>query len=644
MTASIIAQPGGGVKWRRISIVLAAITVFLGLLVKHAAGMFGYLLSRPSSIDGESLLLWVKHAVLPLLGAAVMWMIALGLGKGAAHLLKIRPRGLTASVAAAALGLGLLAQAVFVLACSGRMTPASLAALTIAAAILAIPGMKLSITALPLDWNAAKGAAAGLLAYAAVCVVITALAPPVEWDVLAYHLALPELYLRNGTLLDIPWMIHSHWPHLMEVFYSLPLAAGSDGAAALIHAGAAILLVAAVAASAGRNGAAWTAALMLAGQPALLRVAGTAHADAATALFVFTAAYALAQWEESRAEGWLIAGGLLAGLAGSSKLLGVAALVAWTLALLWKTRRPREALLFASAGLLMIGPWLWITWENTGDPVWPFLRNGREATELAMRYLQSNRWNFPPPASLFTHDGPGFLILPMLGLFAVSGWRLSPASKIERWLWAAAPAYAALAWRHNEAWRFLMPIWPAFVLAASRATAAALSGGRERRATAAALVFASAVPIISLSPNNALFAVLGVCSASSPLAGRRALFTERTVDVAAFYREARATLPPGAKVLLFREVRGYGAGFDYLWGDPMNQADIDYRRIADPDELARRLKALGVTFVLDHPGSHLYREDPAYYDARTLSLMADCLKSRAQPVLERAGLSLHRLL
>jgi hypothetical protein len=624
--------------------VLAAFAISLTLFFFHARGVGGYLLSQPSSLDGKSARLWASHAALPLLAAAMLWAIGSGLGRRASGRFKVLPTGAAGAIAAAALGLGLFAQAVFVLACAGKLNPGALSALAIAAAVLAVPFLSRPLPPRLPAWNHAQGAAAGLLAYAAICATITALAPPVEWDVLAYHLALPELYLKAGSLFDTPWMIHSHWPRLMEVFYSLPLAAGSDGAAALIHTGAAVLFIGAVAASAGSTPAAWTAALMLTGQPALLRVAGAAHADAATALFVFAAAYALSQWEDSPKEGWLIVGGMLAGLAVSAKLLGVAAISTWTLVLIWKSRRPREALLFAGAGLLMILPWLWTTWKATGDPVWPFLRNGPEAAELAARYLRSNRWDFPPPASIFTHDGPGFLVLPALGLLALSRGRRAAATAVERWLWTAAPLYAAMAWRHNEAWRFLMPVWPALALTAGRAACGAFEGGRSRRAAAAALVLASALPAAALSPNNALFAVLGLRSTSSPDAARRALFTERSVDVAGFYREARSALPPGAKVLLFREVRGYGAGFDYLWGDPMNQTLIDYRRIADPDALALRLKSLGITHVLDHPGSHLYREDPGYYDARTLALMTGCLKRRARPVLTREGLTLHELL
>jgi hypothetical protein len=291
----------------------------------------------------------------------------------------------------------------------------------------------------------------------------------------------------------------------------------------------------------------------------------------------------------------------------------------------------------------MIGPWLWTTWRAAGDPVWPFLRLDAEAAGLAARYLRSTRWDFPPPASFFAHDGPGFLLLPALGLFALSRGRRPAASRTEIWLWCAAPVYAVLAWHHNETWRFLMPVWPAFALAGARAAAGAFTAGAVRRTAAAALVLAAASPITALSPNNALFAVLGVRSATAPAADRRQLFLERSVDVTAFYREARALLPPGAKVLLFREVRGYGAGFDYAWGDPMNQTVIDYRRLAEPDALAARLKELAITYVLDHPGSHLYVEDPGYYDARTLGLMSALLARRGRLVLAREGLTLYEL-
>ena len=62
------------------------------------------------------------------------------------------------------------------------------------------------------------------------------------------------------------------------------------------------------------------------------------------------------------------------------------------------------------------------------------------------------------------------------------------------------------------------------------------------------------------------------------------------------------------------------------------------------NELGARLKALGVSYVLDHPGSQLYREDPGYYDHRTLALMAETLRRHGRAVMARDGLILYELL
>ncbi|UPT72863.1 MAG: hypothetical protein M0D55_13150 [Elusimicrobiota bacterium] len=356
---------------------------------------------------------------------------------------------------------------------------------------------------------------------------------------------------------------------------------------------------------------------------------------------MFCAAAALARHEEKKDDGALAVAGILAGLSASAKMLGVAAVGAWGLVLLYRTRRAREALIFGACAAAMVGPWLLSTWIATGDPVWPFLRLDAESGALAARYLRSNRWDFPPKPGFFLHDGPGFLLIPVLALLALT--RPGKPGRVERWLWWTAPAYAVLAWRHNEGWRFFMPVWPAFALAAGRGARAAFAAGGARRWAAGALILAAASPLAADGPNNALFAVVAPRPSSAPAADRRALFEERSVDVAAFYREARGVLPPGAKVLLFRETRGYGAGFDYAWGDPVNQIRVDYRRLSSPDELLARLKALGFTHVLDHPSSHLYQEDPGYYDARTIGLMGAALMRGARSAHARAGIALYEL-
>ncbi|MBI3565074.1 MAG: glycosyltransferase family 39 protein, partial [Elusimicrobia bacterium] len=392
----------------------AAPAVLAALLVDRASGFWGYLLRNPSSLDGTSVRLWVWWGLEPLLVAGLLGAISLGLGRRVRGALGVPERGFLDETASAALGLALLGQAVFLLGWAGGLRPLPLAVLVVAASVLAAGNAGGPSWTRP-RWGPVEGAAAGALAFAAAATVLDALAPPALWDARAYHLALPELALKAGRFAPVPWLLHSHWPHVFEALYAVPLAAGRDTAAALVHWGTAVLLVGAVFAAARRAAgpsAGWTAALLLAAQPAFLKESGTAHTDAAAALLALGAALALVRWEEDPEPSCAAFAGLLAGGAAAAKLTLAAPLAAWTAVLLWK-RRPRDAAAFAVAATAFLGPWLLKTWLETGDPVWPFLSRftgDAAGAALAARNAVSNRWGaFPPPAWALTQDGPGFL-------------------------------------------------------------------------------------------------------------------------------------------------------------------------------------------------------------------------------------------
>ena len=50
-----------------------------------------------------------------------------------------------------------------------------------------------------------------------------ALLPPIEWDEISYHLALPKLYIQNHRFIYIPYIVHANWPLLTDFSYGLPL-------------------------------------------------------------------------------------------------------------------------------------------------------------------------------------------------------------------------------------------------------------------------------------------------------------------------------------------------------------------------------------------------------------------------------------
>ncbi|MBI5202655.1 MAG: glycosyltransferase family 39 protein, partial [Elusimicrobia bacterium] len=451
---------------------MTAIGTFLALVFVRDWAFWRYALSERGVVTGASVgTLWA-HAAVPI-GLTVV-LAAMALACGSAILRwgqsprsgRVRVLEGTELPLAFALGAGLFAAAVALLGAARRLDGPHLgmllAAITSVTATQAglLRGRRPSLGLRP-GWI---GVLQGLLAYSAWHTLILALAPPTEWDVLAYHLPIPKLYLSWGAIREIPWLLHSHWPHLMEAFYALPLAFREDGAAALWHGACCWALVAATWAAAREEldeKVAWIAAAAVAAQPTFLRIAGTAHSDGAMALFLFLAGWCLWRFDGSRERRWLWLGAAFSGLGASCKLFGAAPAIAWTMWLALRSRR--DAALFAAASLAIVAPWYAKAWLGAGNPVWPFFSSvfggAWGASLLEKPYLVSTRWPWPPDWELLIRYGPQWLLGPLAFLALASG-RARPPRFV---LFSLLPALALfpVVLRQQEAWRFLLPLFPA---------------------------------------------------------------------------------------------------------------------------------------------------------------------------------------
>ncbi|MBI4677799.1 MAG: glycosyltransferase family 39 protein [Elusimicrobia bacterium] len=664
-------------------------------MVGRNTGVLRYVFGHPGCVGAGSAWTALGDAFLPLLAAAFSvaalalagrrllgwagleadWFTALGLGLGAA--------GTTLLLTGLIIGLD-----AGVFWCLGA-----------AAGCLAVLGLlgRKSNRALPVSRPAhapplREGVLLGVLAFTAWHVLVSALAPPTQWDVLAYHLALPKLYLRAGKILHVPWMIHSHWPHLMETLYTVPLALGIDTAAGLLHAavcGAWILAVHRWACPRLGARAAFLASALLAAQPVVNRLAGTAHSDGGQALFFFLSAAWLWRWAEEDDLRMLALAGLFGGLAAACKLTGLvltASLAAWAaLAAPGRKAGPRlkaAALYLLCAGILCV-PWYIKTGLATGDPFWPFLDAwlGGSAKDMVAAYERSAFWSFPRDAGLILHNGPQFLLLPFAGLAVLARLQGGRLPRELSFLLTVSLAYFLVICRQVEAWRFSMAVFPALALCAGWAADALLkggtlprwgaveaggraprppsgralagrgaveAGGRAPRAPlggvwarwGAALGLAFGLfPPLALTQNNELFPVLGLRSLIAPGRPSREVYLERSLDHYSFFRRAASRLPSGSRVLLFREIRGYYLDADYQWGDPLNQMVIEYRRLG-PEDLRSRLSQLGATHVLVNEGIGMYAQREGYYDRRVMGAMAEVLRCCATPVVKEGALTL----
>lgn len=556
-----------------------------------------------------------------------------------------------------ATGLGAAGLAIFLLGLAGFLFPVTLGTLCACVTLLAwlehrnskLSGRlslfpSFSASRFPL-W---KTACIAVLLYSTWHVLISAFASPTEWDVLVYHLALPKLYWAQGRIQEIPWLMDSHFPHLMAALYVLPLSIGQDNLAALLHASACAALAFSIFSTAKRQwgeAGGWSAAALFAAQPIVLRYSGTAHSDGGFALFYFLASLAAWNWTVTRSRPWIILAGILAGFCASTKLHGAILMPLLTLQICfwglktgqrWKTSALSTALFFIS-GLCIALPWYLKTWAGTGNPVWPFLHSilgGRwgapiVAANLSMR-LGNPSWF--AVSRMLLYGGPLFLLLPAVLAGCLVYARKVAFPPLLKFLCLPFMPYLLIVSHSGEAWRYCWPFYPALALTAGWAFVQINNKHIRyfRYMAAISLAFGFLWLGLRSTENNELFDVLGLRSQREPAAEPDSLYLDKSLEIYKFCQLINGTYPHG-RVLLFREVRSYYLDVDYIQGSPVMQGVIQYQKIRKPSELFKILNTLRITHIWINETA--WSLPPNQYSRHIASLMDDTLRSHAYPVL-----------
>ena len=217
---------------------------------------------------------------------------------------------------------------------------------------------------------------------AVVSSIIGALAPPTQFDSLAYHLALPARYLANGIISARDGNFFFSFPQNMEMLYLFAVTIDNDILANLLHwifmplTGLAILSFCRRFAGA-REGI--IAALIWSFTPLVLFLATGTYVDLAVAFFIFLSFYALMLARESGRSSWIVYAGIFTGLAAGTKYTALAAGLVLFVILIFeaKTRRGAitSAVFFAIPGFLVFIPWLIKNIVFLKNPVAPFFTN-----------------------------------------------------------------------------------------------------------------------------------------------------------------------------------------------------------------------------------------------------------------------------
>ncbi len=369
---------------------------------------------------------------------------------------------------------------------------------------------------------AAGPAAAGLvLGLALAPAALLALEPPLGFDATMYHLPYAKAFAATGHLPFLPALRFPIFPQLNEMLFALALLLDGDAAAQLLMVlatllTAAFLVVWGCSAFGERGAAGWLAAAVLAGNPLVVYLAGSAYVDAALALWVTAALYCLHRFRQGggRADvnsppagraaaspsstgrplasrrmagrsGWMVLAGAFAGGAAAGKYLGlffVAVIAATvTIAAIADRSNRRQALWFAAAAAAIMAPWYGRILYHTHNPLFPYFP----------QWFGSSPWD------------------PLLFRPALSRGALSPAVWLPV-LGARLLALVRLPWDLSMGWRAagaIAPLSPAYLAALPLLAAGAWRDGRVRRLLLLAAAFAFVTLLLPREPRYVVAAL-----------------------------------------------------------------------------------------------------------------------------------------
>ena len=220
--------------------------------------------------------------------------------------------------------------------------------------------------------------------------ILLASVPPVSRDAMTHHLAVPDLYLRHGKMVELPHLSFSYYPMNLDLLYWAALAiSGKDIVPKYIHLAFGLmtfcLVFFHVKPRAGR-GFALLGAFLFLSLPVVMHLAVTAYVDLGLVFFSFGAMMLLIRFFQGGFNPWMLAGSAACcGLGLGVKYNGILVLIllAAAAAIIPAVKLGKQtgrflifkpilfALIFVAISLAVFSPWMIRNATWTGNPVYP---------------------------------------------------------------------------------------------------------------------------------------------------------------------------------------------------------------------------------------------------------------------------------
>lgn len=614
-------------------------------------------------------------------------LLSIGIGKGALKALKVDFNGLEEAVFAFPLGLAVLGYLCFGIGLSGYLYKEVVGGVFIVLFAVFFREIKDAVIECSgffkgkLEKGSWKRRTFDFSALLVVFLVLFALAnlassfaPPRHYDVLAYHLAVPKLYIEHHRIYYIQDIFYSNLPFLIEIIYLIGLLLKNSILANLLAYAMALAFAGAVYCFCRRfftKGVALLASAVFYSFPLVSRIASTAHIDLQYGMFTFLSLYACMVFFEKKRQNLLVLSGVFGGLGIASKVFGVVAVAGVGMLLMWFVVngvvrgdiKIRQALvmvaIFCTIMFAVIFPWLAKNYAFTGNPVWPsfngvFGGEGWDSGHQERLEMLINRreisisnyllvpWDIHTQMGAERHnigkgEGIGPYVLAFLPLYPF----LKRKNRIINMFFFLILFYVSVWFFLSYFLRYMIVVLPLVAIISAYVIERLLEIGRGFGKIIKALL------IFTLCFN--LLIVGGMAVKSVPVAsGLQSEEEYYSTYVGGVYKASdfvNKNVPENGKILLFRDNRGYFLSKAYLWGDPLFQTEIEYSKIKDGGQLYDVLMEKGVTYVMmntefDWEGVvvHEFR-----YSERILGMMDDMLATYSEKIYDNGEMQVYEL-
>lgn len=506
-----------------------------------------------------------------------------------------------------------------------------------------------------------------------------ALIPPVMSDEVAYHMAIPKIFLNHHGITYISFIPYSNWPLETEILFTICLLLSSEILPHLICWAEMIILCLAILIFSKQyfgKSAGIIAISLFASTPMVIHLSGTGLIELPLALYTTLSILAFIKWINQNQPLELYFSSIFGGLAACTKLN--AALIPFIIGiiltiylLVLKKQSIKQTVFqfgrYGSIAFFIVAPWYIKSWIITGNPFWPFLSEifgainwdslGNEYLfgfiQLPNLPISIKNWLFAffeltvhhinyGPYGIFL--GPFYLSLIPFALFSLA-YQKTTSRKILSWLGILFGVFYTSWFFQTHQARFLLPILPILAIF--------IGGNLENlfllfhKKWFKSFCFSILFLLLIINSWGAYSYDRELFSSRWPyLSGKlgRNAFLSKIVTGYDTYRYANKNLLPDDYVLLaLYEVRGYYLDRQYMWANPISQRDLMLEKYSTSDELAKELNKRGFTHIIFNKNK-IDQYKYIRYGPQISQLTEKLLKNNASLVYKSGELELYKLI